>query len=95
MSEVRTAEEHLSKIRGEHSSASAGGLLRQLVLSLGAYGGSPNLLWLLNELRDESARASFDRMRILADFRDADRGAAAVAEHDSFLRNNPHLMMEE
>ncbi len=86
-----TAEQHIAALREKHPNASAGGIVRQLILSLGAYGGSPNLLWLLKEMRAEAGRADYDRQMILSDFRDADRGAAAVAEHDSFLRANPHL----
>lgn len=66
-------------------------IARHLYTSLAAHPDTPNALWLIQGLKSVIGRERTENSRIMSDFRDAAPGAAAVAEHDAFLRANPHL----
>lgn len=66
-------------------------IARHLYSSLAAHPGLPNSLWLIQGLKDQINRERTEQLRLMRDFKDAAPGAAAVAEHDAFLRANPHL----
>lgn len=83
-----------SFFRNKHPKASAGAVARHVLTALVAHGTGPNTAWMLAEMLADRNRADHDRSMILADFRDAEPGAAAVAEMDSFYRANPHLLNE-
>ena len=64
---------------------------RNLYTTFAAHPDLANTLWLVQGLKSAIGLARHENILLMRDFRDAAPGAAAVAEHDAFLRANPHL----